>query len=58
MCAIQCSGVDKIVFGTDYPMYPLGDIPGSLRMVRELDLPESDKEKILGGNAKRLFKIS
>ncbi len=23
MCAIQCSGVDKILFGTDYPLYPL-----------------------------------
>jgi aminocarboxymuconate-semialdehyde decarboxylase len=58
MCAIQCSGVDKILFGTDYPLYPLGDIPGSLKMVRELDLCASDKEKILGGNAKKLFKIS
>jgi aminocarboxymuconate-semialdehyde decarboxylase len=57
MCAIQCSGVDKILFGTDYPLYPLGDIPGSLKMVRELDLCESDKNKILGGNAKRLFKL-
>ena len=58
MCAIQCSGVDKILFGTDYPLYPLGDIPDSLRTVKELDLSESDKNKILGENAKKLFRIS
>jgi len=57
MCAIQCSGVDKILFGTDYPLYPLGDIPSSINVINELDLCQSDKEKILSENAKRLFKI-
>lgn len=57
MCAIQCSGVDKILFGTDYPLYPMGDIPGALRMIKELDLSGSDREKILGGNAKKVFKL-
>jgi len=58
MCTIQCSGVDKMLFGTDYPLYPLGDIPSSMRVIRELDLCQSDREKILGENAKRLFKIA
>ena len=57
MCTIQCSGIDKILFGTDYPLYPLGDIPDSIKTIKELDLCESDKNKILGENAKRLFKI-
>jgi aminocarboxymuconate-semialdehyde decarboxylase len=57
MCTIQCSGVDKILFGTDYPLYPLGDIPNSIKTMKELDLCQSDKDKILGENAKRLFKI-
>jgi aminocarboxymuconate-semialdehyde decarboxylase len=57
MCTIQCSGVDKILFGTDYPLFPLGDIPASIRVMNEMDLSASDKEKILGGNARRLFKI-
>jgi aminocarboxymuconate-semialdehyde decarboxylase len=57
MCAIQCSGVDKILFGTDYPLYPLGDIPSSIKTMKEIDLCRSDKEKILCENAKTLFKI-
>jgi aminocarboxymuconate-semialdehyde decarboxylase len=57
MCTIQCSGIDKILFGTDYPLYPLGDIPNSIKIMTELDLCQSDKDKILGENAKRLFKI-
>jgi aminocarboxymuconate-semialdehyde decarboxylase len=57
MCAIQCSGVEKILFGTDYPLYPLGDIPNSIKIIKEIDLCRADKEKILGENAKRLFKI-
>lgn len=57
MCAIQCSGVDQILFGTDYPLYPLGDIPKSIETMKELDLCQSDKDKILGENARRLFKI-
>ncbi len=57
MCAIQCSGVDQILFGTDYPLYPLGDIPYAVKVIKELDLCQSDKKKILGENAKRLFKI-
>ena len=58
MCTIQCSGVDKILFGTDYPLYPLGDIPYSIKVMKELDLCQSDKQKILGENARRLFKIN
>lgn len=57
MCAIQCSGVDKILFGTDYPLHPLGDIPNSIKIIKGIDLCRADKEKILGENAKRLFKI-
>ena len=57
ICTIQCSGVDKLLFGTDYPLYPLGDIPSSIKIMEELDLCQSDKNKILGENAKRLFKI-
>ena len=54
---IEVYGEDKILFGTDYPLYPLGDIPSSIKTIEELDLCQSDKEKILGENAKKLFKI-
>jgi aminocarboxymuconate-semialdehyde decarboxylase len=57
MCTVQCSGVDKILFGTDYPLFPLGNIPDSIKVIRELDLCQSDKAKIMGENAKKLFKI-
>ena len=58
MCTIQCSGVDKILFGTDYPLYPLGDIPSSIKTIEELDLCQSDKEKIFKGNAERILHLA
>lgn len=59
MCTLQCSGADKILFGTDYPLGRLRDPYKPIEILKgEIDLCQSDKEKILGENARILFKIS
>jgi hypothetical protein len=45
-------GVDKILFGSDYPLISQGRI---IKQLRSLDLGEEDEALILGGNAKRLL---
>jgi aminocarboxymuconate-semialdehyde decarboxylase len=54
--AVKTLGADNIIYGTDYPAdmgnhQPARDIPGLSR------LPEADQEKILSGNAKKLYKL-
>lgn len=45
-------GPDRILLGSDFPWH----LPSQeIAMVRALDLPESDKDLILGGNAARLL---
>ena len=46
------AGTDKVVFGTDYPVTKHVD---TLALVRRLEVDESDKEKILWRNAKRVY---
>ena len=54
--AVKTLGADRIVYGTDYPAdmgnhQSAEEIPGLSR------LPEADREKILSGNAKKLYKL-
>ncbi len=54
-------GADKVLFGSDYPLrlFPKVDKkPGFERFLEQIDnagLTEVEKEKILGGNARKLF---
>jgi uncharacterized protein len=50
----QIVGVEKILFGSDYPLIPQWRY---LKEIRALDLPAKAKEKILGGNAQKLLGI-
>ena len=50
--AIQLLGVDKILFGSDYPLLSQSQIIGE---INSLGLKEEVKTKILGGNARRLL---
>jgi hypothetical protein len=52
---IKTIGAERIMFGSDYPwINPAGDID----RIKGLNISESDKGLILGGNAARLFNIS
>jgi aminocarboxymuconate-semialdehyde decarboxylase len=56
MANLDTMGADHILFGTDSP--PLASpLQGQIDLVRDLPIPEEDKAKILGGNARRLFKL-
>jgi len=45
-------GVDKILFGSDYPLMPQSRV---IKQVRSLDMGEEAEGLILGGNAKKLL---
>ena len=53
---ISTIGADKIVMATDYP-YDMGDSTPVETVKTLKNVSDEDKEKILGGNAKRLFKL-
>lgn len=52
--AVQFAGADHVVAGSDYP-HQIGSIPKMLEAIGALDLPEAQKQGILGGNAARLL---
>ena len=52
MMARHIVGVDKLLFGTDYPF-----IDQDTRHVEELPLSSDEIELILGGSAQRLLKL-
>lgn len=54
--AIEFAGADHILAGSDYP-HQIGSIPKMLEAIRGLDLPESERRGILGGNAARIFNL-
>ncbi|MCI4362297.1 MAG: amidohydrolase family protein [Thermoplasmata archaeon] len=45
---------DRVLYGSDWP---LESIATAVNLVETLPLPEDDREKILGGNARRLFRL-
>ncbi len=47
-------GVDSVVFATDYPMW---NVQKELEYFFDLGFTKEENEKILGGNAKRIFAI-
>jgi aminocarboxymuconate-semialdehyde decarboxylase len=52
--AIAFAGTDHILAGSDYP-HQIGSIPRMFESINALDIPESAKTAILGGNAARLL---
>ena len=54
--AISFAGIDHILAGSDYP-HQIGSIDKMFQSIRALRISESEKEKLLGGNAKRILEI-
>ena len=60
-CGYAFLGPDHVMYGTDYPFGPeAGErfVRGNLEGLTSLKIPSADMDKILGGNAKKLLKIT
>ena len=50
-------GVDHVLYGSDAP--PLTSLkPRAIKLIKDLDISEADREKIFSGNAKKLLKLN
>jgi aminocarboxymuconate-semialdehyde decarboxylase len=56
MCGYQTFGPDHMVLGSDYP-HVIGDMSKSVSSIQALNIPEADKEKIFGGNGKKILNL-
>ncbi|MCX8023096.1 MAG: amidohydrolase [Syntrophorhabdaceae bacterium] len=55
-CAIEFMGTDRLMVGTDYA-HPIGGPERALNSIKSLGLDPDDIDKIMGGNAARLYNI-
>ncbi len=55
--AVKFAGADHVLAGSDYP-HMIGSIPTMKRALASLTLSETDRAKILGGNAVRVYGLS
>ena len=53
--AIEFAGIDRVMFGSDYPQQ-IADVDLGLRTIDELELDETGRQRIVGGNAAGLLK--
>ncbi len=55
-CPVEMVGADHFIFGTDAPpMFPLKK--EGVELIRRLNLPRDEEEKVYAGNARRLVKL-
>ncbi len=52
---VELLGAESIVFGTDCPLQGPMQMRFAREIIQYLEIPDTDKEKILSGNAKRLI---
>lgn len=55
--ALEAFGADRLLLGSDTP-YGRDNLKEIIARVRRLDIPDSDKALILGGNARRIHALS
>ncbi len=53
-CAIETYGVDRLVYGSDYPHIPGGSGP-YIQAVEDLALADDERAEVFGGRAQRLL---
>jgi aminocarboxymuconate-semialdehyde decarboxylase len=53
----EFTGYDKILMGSDYP-HQIGDLPGGVRTIMNMNISHEDKAKMLGKNTAQLLKIT
>jgi len=56
MMAYQFYGADRMVLGSDFPLL-IGDLPAAVPSIEAMDIPDEEKQKILGENVIRLLKL-
>ena len=56
MMAYHFYGADRMVLGSDFPLL-IGDLPGAVPSIEDMDISKEEKAKIIGGNVKRLLKL-
>ena len=56
-CAIKVCGADHILFGTSFPVF-YGWMSQGVEFMKTLDISTEERELIMNGNARRLFKIA
>lgn len=54
---VEIVGADHIVFGTDAPLQGPAQMRFAIQTIQSLDIPDAQKQSILGDNARRLLKI-
>jgi len=60
LCGYEFFGPDRMLYGTDYPFGPEageGFIRESVSSIKDMNIQDEEKEKILGENTKQLLKI-
>lgn len=60
MTAYRFFGSDRILFGADFPFeneLGFGTLRDTITSIDQIDIPESDRKKIYGDNAKRLLRL-
>ena len=54
-CAIETLGVDRLLYGSDYP-FALGSMERGIEVIEALDITAQQREAIYSGNALRLLR--
>lgn len=52
---VECVGADKLIYGLDFPWNSPETNKRDIELIRGLDIPETAKERILGGNLRDLL---
>ena len=54
--AIGFAGAGRVMAGSDYP-HAIGSIPSMMRALQAIDVSDTDRAAILGGNAARVYRL-